>query len=130
MITQVQDQHRLDCRYRVWLDGREVTTETFRADSLRGEVWCYKRNHRGHFFVHGGGVAQERRTGRVEIRREILTIVDREFVGGPWDGVILPTPRWQRDLVVRTAFRREHRYRQCRGARRTFWRYDGLADAR
>ncbi len=56
-------------RYRVWLNDREVTNETFYVDARRGLVRMYLRDAEGHFYVDGDHVARVERRGHVRLVR-------------------------------------------------------------
>lgn len=56
-------------RYRVFLDGVNVTNTCYEADTEAGYVRCYLTNEQGEFVVGKDGVHpdQETRYGKVEI---------------------------------------------------------------
>lgn len=59
-------------RYRVWLDGEDISADCFAADDVEGWADCYVRGEEGSFVVDGVGdgirLRTERREGRVELR--------------------------------------------------------------
>lgn len=56
-------------RWRILLNGQNVTDECFYADDLTGVVMVYLRNARGRFYRKDGVPAQEMRRGIVRIER-------------------------------------------------------------
>jgi len=54
-------------QYKVYLDGKEITTQCFEADS--GENWAdvYLRNKKGNFYPTGDGVTSRRLVGNVRL---------------------------------------------------------------
>jgi len=54
-------------QYRVYLDGKEITSHCFEADS--GENWAdvYLRNKKGNFYPTGDKVASRRLAGNVKL---------------------------------------------------------------
>jgi len=69
-VHRTRDARRaVGCR--VLLDGRDVTSYCWKADSRRGRVWLYLRDLTGRIIVHpdplGGCVIPYERRGRVRI---------------------------------------------------------------
>lgn len=59
-------------RYRCFLNGKEITNQTFYCDSRRGIVRVYKLNDKGNKYIDPvtGGVAWQELRGRVRLHRK------------------------------------------------------------
>ena len=63
--------HEHGPKWRVWLDGTEVSSECYEADDCKGYVKLFRKNELGKFYYDPSwdDVAREVRIGTVRIER-------------------------------------------------------------